>query len=108
MCATQWTIYMSLVTQETDPGDGLRRVIMPPPSPPSCSSINDTGVIYFPARAGHCFWPLHPNNFQGKLLLYCGAIHQSGKMLNKIQDGTLKVRVTSSECCYRMFIVTCD
>ena len=36
MCATQWTIYMSLVTQETDPGDGprLRRVIIPPPPAP--------------------------------------------------------------------------
>ena len=76
MCATQWTIYMSLVTPETDPGDGLRRVIIPPPS---CSSINDTGVIYFQpeqgAASGHfipttlkenCCFTLGPYTSQGK------------------------------------------
>ena len=84
MCATQWTIYMSLVTQGADPGDRLGRVIIPPPL---ASSINDTSVIYYPsARAEHCFWPLHPNNFQGKLLPYT---HHSGKMLNKIPTDTL-------------------
>ena len=75
---------MSLVTQEADPGDGEESDY--PPTPSSASSINDTGVIYYPRQSRALLLATPSKQLSRKIV----TIHHSGKMLDKNPTDTLK------------------